>query len=281
MTEDPPDPRGPLFTVTTRSRLRSVRFFPAMLVGTRQIRRQLARTDGVVRWASLIASPTEFWTITVWRSRHAMQEFTRSDEHGAIMWRFSRWLHSLWIMRWRPGPCELGSWAGLSLAPRDSAASASATAKWPVLTEVLESLPELQSAIGVDGVASYDSSVRARRDRHRVEGAAGVVIRIHTLRRRSPAALLDVVRLRRSLREEPGLLRSVVGVGRPGEVYFLSVFAAHTDAIRLLEGSWVGAAKQRWGDGFWAGAWLPENEFGHWDGLRVRGSRRRTDQPTT
>lgn len=279
MTEDPRGPHGALFTVTTRSRLRSVRFFPAMLVGTLQIRQQLARTDGVVRWASLIASPTEFWTITVWRSRHAMQEFTRSDEHGEIMWRFSRWLHSLWIMRWRPGPCELGSWAGLSLAPRDSAASHPPTPEWPALAEVLGSLPELQSAIGADGVASYDSSARARGDRRRVEGAAGVVIRIHTLRWRSPAALLDLVRLHRSLRGEPGLLRSVVGVGRSGEVYFLSVFAAHPDATRFLEGPRVGAAKRRWGDGFWAGAWLPENEFGHWDGLRVRRARRRTGQP--
>ncbi|MGH3977539.1 MAG: hypothetical protein ACRDRZ_00825 [Pseudonocardiaceae bacterium] len=280
MTEDPRDPHGPLLAVTTRSRLRSVRFFPAMLVGTLHIRRQLARTDGVVRWASLIAGPTEFWTITVWRSRHAMQEFTRSDEHGKIMWRFSRWLHSLWLMRWRPGPYELGSWAGLSLAPpHDSAASRPPTPEWPALPGALENLPELQSAIGADGVASYDSSSRVRRDRRRVEGAAGVVIRIHAPRRRFPTALLELVRLRRSVGREPSLLRSVVGVGKPGEVYFLSVFRAHPDATRFLEGSRVGAASQRWGDGFWAGAWLPENEFGHWDGLRIRRALRRPDQP--
>lgn len=280
MTQSPREPSGLLFAVTTRSRLRSARFFPAMLVGTLMIRRQLVRNDGVVRWASLIASPTEFWTITVWRSRHAMQEFTRSEEHGKIMWRFSRWLHSLWLMRWRPGPYELGTWSGLGLAPRDSAASLPPTPGWPVLTEVLESLPELQSAIGADGVASYDSSLRARRDRRWVAGAAGVVIRIKVPRRGFPRALLELVRLRRSVCREPSLLRSVVGIGKPGEVYFLSVFKAHPDAVRFLQRPWFAAAARRWGAGFWAGAWLPENEFGHWDGLRVRQERRRSGQPT-
>lgn len=279
MTQGPHDPPGPLFAVTTQSRLRSPRYFPAMLVATLLVRRQLVRTEGVVRWASLIAGPTEFWTITVWRSRHAMQEFTRSNEHGKIMWRFSRWLHSLWLMRWRPGPCELGSWAGLSLAPSDSAAKPPSPG-WPILTEVLDSLPELQSAVGADGVASYNTSMRARRDRRRVEGAAGVVIRIKVPRRRFPVALLELVRLHRSARQEPSLLRSVIGVGKPGEVYFLGVFRAHPDATRFLQRPWFAASAQRWGEGFWAGAWLPENEFGHWDGLRVRQARRRSSQPT-
>jgi hypothetical protein len=113
---------GQLLAVTTRSRLRSARFFPAMLLATWTIRRQLAQTDGLVRWASLVAGPTEFWTITVWRSRHAMQEFMRSDAHGRIMWRYTRWLDALWLMRWRPGAVEVGSWAGVTLRRRPRAA---------------------------------------------------------------------------------------------------------------------------------------------------------------
>jgi hypothetical protein len=108
---------GQLLAVTTRSRLRSARLFPAMLLATWAIRRQLARTEGLVRWASLVAGPTEFWTITVWRTRHAMQEFMRSDAHGRIMWRYTRWLDGLWLMRWRPGAVEVGSWAGVTLTP--------------------------------------------------------------------------------------------------------------------------------------------------------------------
>lgn len=274
MTDSPHEPRAAdLLTVTTRSRLRSARFFPVMLLATLRVRRQLARADGLVRSASLIASPTEFWTITAWRSRHAMQEFTRSDEHGEIMWRFSRWLHSLWLMRWRPGPCEVGAWSGLSLAPEDSAASPPALD--PVASEVLDSLPVLKSAVGADGAPRFDSSREARRERQRVAGAAGVVMGIHAPYWRFPAALRDLVRMRRSLRSDPQLLRSVVGIGRPGQAYFLALFAEHEEAVRFLEGDWARSAGERWGDGFWAGAWLPENEFGHWDGMRVRRERRR------
>jgi heme-degrading monooxygenase HmoA len=56
-----------------------------MLLASWQVRRQLTRTAGLVHSASLVAGPTEFWTITVWRSRHAMQEFMRSGAHGRIM----------------------------------------------------------------------------------------------------------------------------------------------------------------------------------------------------
>lgn len=273
MTESAPERHAELLIVTTRSRLRSARFFPAMLLATLLIRRQLARADGLARSASLIASPTEFWTITAWRSRHAMQEFTRSDEHGKIMWRFSRWLHSLWLMRWRPGPCELGSWSGLSLAPVDAVASPPPVSDTDA-ADVLDSLPLLKSAIGTDGVARYESTREARRERRKVAGAAGVVIAIHAPYRRFAAALRELVRLRRSLRSDPRLLRSVVGIGRPGQVYFLAVFAEHEEAVRFLQGDWTRSARERWDDDFWAGAWLPENEFGHWDGMRVRRERR-------
>lgn len=276
MSEGRGERAGPLLIVTTRSRLRAARLFPVMLVATLRVRRQLARTEGLVRAASLVAGPTEFWTITVWRSRHAMQEFTRSHEHGEIMWRFSKWLSSLWLMRWHPGPDELGSWSGLTMAPADLVAPTGAVVPdWPVLTSVLEDLPDLRSALGPDGVAGYDSSRRARRDRQRVAGGAGVVVRIEASRRKAVVALLGLVRLRRRLRAEAGLLRSVVGIGRPGEVYFLGVWSERVAATRFLAGPWVVAAAQRWAGRFWAGVWLPENEFGHWDGVRLRRERRR------
>lgn len=267
------EPHGPLLAVTTRSRLRSVRFFPAMLLATRRVRRQLARTEGVECWASMVAGPTEFWTVTVWRSRHAMQEFTRSEAHGEIMWRFSRWLSSLWLMRWRPGPHERGSWSGRTLKPEDATASGEQAPSWPVLATSLESLPELASAVGKNGVATWDSSVRARRDRLRVAGAAAVVIRIHTRRRRAPAAAAELRRLRRQLASDPQVLRTVTGLGRPGEAFFLGVWADHDDAVRFLQGEWTHTAVSRWDADFFAAAWLPENEFGHWDGLRVRRER--------
>jgi len=110
-----------LFTVTTRSKLRGPWFFPQMMIASLRVRRQLRRDTQVVRWASIVASPSEFWTITVWKSRHDMQEFMRSGAHDEIMWLFSKWLQSFWLMRWRPGPNETGAWKGLNMGRGASA----------------------------------------------------------------------------------------------------------------------------------------------------------------
>ena len=162
---------GELLAVTTRSRLRGARFFPAMLLASWQVRRQLTRTAGLVRSASLVAGPTEFWTITVWRSRHAMQEFMRSGAHGRIMWRISRWLDSLWLMRWRPGAAEVGTWGGLALAPPP--AGHRQEPQVPKALEALRQLPDLQAAIGPDGNPRYGSSQWLAGSASRCKGPVG------------------------------------------------------------------------------------------------------------
>ncbi len=263
-----------LLAVTTRSRLRSVRFFPAMVLATRRVRRQLAQTDGLVRWASMTAGPREFWTITVWRSRHAMQEFMRSDAHGEIMWRSSRWLHSLWLMRWRPGTHEVGSWAGVTMASEQSPEPESASSQAEALRDMLSGMPELRSAVDTAGVVTYDSSLAARRSRRKVEQAGGVVVRLRAPRPYVPLAYAQLVRLRRRLRAESSLLRSAVGIGRGGEVCLLGVLADRADAARTVASTPVRHVTQRWRDA-WVHEWQPDNEFGHWDGLRVRRSARR------
>jgi hypothetical protein len=245
---------GQLLAVTTRSRLRSARLFPAMLLATWAIRRQLARTDGLVRWASLVAGPTEFWTITVWRSRHAMQEFMRSDAHGRIMWRYTRWLDGLWLMRWRPGAVEVGSWDGVTLA------SPAQQRPGPV--------------VGPGGGARDPSARYARRPAAQVRGAHATVIRIRAPALQTPSLLVGLLRLRRRLAADPDLLRSVVGLGSPGEVCFLGIWRAGDRAAGLVDDEWVRRTASRWAGGFWASQWLPEHEFGHWDGLRLRRRRR-------
>ncbi|HWB72532.1 MAG TPA: hypothetical protein VG452_09955 [Egibacteraceae bacterium] len=269
----------PLLVVTTRSRLRGAHLFPSMFLASSQIRRQLARTEGIVRWASIVAGPTEFWTITVWRSRHLMQEFMRSGEHGYIMWRISRWLDSFWLTRWRSGPHEVGDWAGLSLAmttPRDERAEAPATAGVePRLPDiVLQNIPSLRAAVGADGAITYQDAPFVRRRREQVRGTGGAIVRIRAPLPRMLGALREMRRLRRRLLSEPDLLRVVVGVGRPGEVYLLGVWRDAGAAARLLESDWVRSASARW-PGLWAAEWLPENEFGHWDGMRLRRESRR------
>lgn len=265
-----------LLVVTTHSRLRSVRFFPAMMMATLQIRRQLAATEGLMRWASVVAGPTEFWTITVWRSPHAMQEFVRSDAHGAIMWRFARWLSSFWLMRWRPGCRELGSWGGASMArPEREAPVEQGAASGDVPNTVLAGIPTLREAIGPDGIATYDNVRAARLRRAQVEGAGGAVVRIAAPLHRLPLAFARLRGVRRRLRTHPELLEAAVGIGRRGEVYLLTVWTDRSFAERLLNSSWARKEASRWGDAYWALECVPENEFGHLDGRRLRTERRR------
>lgn len=266
-----------LLVVTTRSRLRGVRQFPAMFLATRRVRRQLAATEGVVRWASVIASPTEFWTITVWRSRHEMQEFMRSDAHGDIMWDFRRLLRSLWLVRWRPTAREVGSWRGVRVASHPEHGSTWRMAGPAGLVEPagLAVLPELREAAGPDGVISYDSSPGARRARAQLKGVGGAVMVLQTPRRGAPLALLRLKRHQRRLFSDPALLRSIVGLGSGGHCCLLTVWRTPADAARLLESPWAQALQLRYGERLWANEWAPESEFGHWDGLRLRGGQRR------
>ena len=264
---------GQLLAVTTRSKLRSVRFFPAMLLATWAIRRQLARTDGLVRWASLVAGPTEFWTITVWRSRHALQEFMRSGAHGRIMWRYTRWLDGLWLMRWRPGAVEVGSWAGATFTPAPPAQvrpGLAATVELDRVRRTPQRLPDLHSVVGPGGSGRDASSRPARRPRAQVEGVGATVVRIRVPALQTATVLVELLRLRRRLAADPDLLRSVVGLGSPGEICFLGIWRAGDRAAGFVDDQWVRRTARRWAGGFWASQWLPEHEFGHWDGLRLR-----------
>ena len=257
-----------LLIVTTRSRLRSVRAFPLMLVVTRRVRRQLAGTEGLVRWASVVSGPTEFWTITAWQSRHAMQEFMRSDAHGDIMWDFSKLLSSLWLVRWRPTERESGTWLGVTLAPHAPEPIPPREFAWPNAATLP---PLLSSSVGADGRISFESSPEARFARSQIKGVGGAVLAVQTSRLKAPMALRRLAKQRKQMFSDPALLRSVVGLGTGGACYLLSVWRTPADAARLIEGDWATEMKERYGERFWGNEWTPESEFGNWDGLRLRG----------
>ncbi|MEO7555528.1 MAG: hypothetical protein ABIV94_02845 [Acidimicrobiales bacterium] len=267
-----------LFVVTTRSRLKDVRFFPAMYLASRRIRQQLRDTGEVVRWASVVAGPTEFWTITAWRSRHDMQLFMRSGAHDEIMWLFARWLRSFWLMRWRPTTEEIGAWQGATLAPPAAdegplVDDAERAARRALLDRALAELPRLRAATGPSGAATYETSPGAERRRAEVGNAAGAVVRLQVAPWRTFGALAELRELRTDCGSRPGLLRIAVGIGRPGEVYLLGLWANPEGPSELLASPTVRDLHQRLGERCWAIAWTPENEFGHWDGLRVRRER--------
>lgn len=262
-----------LFTVTTRSRLRGPWFFPHMLIGTLRIRRQLNETGNVVQWASIIAGPTEFWTITVWRSRNDMHEFMRSGAHDDIMWSFSKWLTSFWLMRWRPGPEELGEWKGLSMAQPEPQYPSDGP-RPEALERALEHLPKLRSAMSDEGAANYETTQYARRRRAEVRGAGGGVIHVATSPARTIEAIVALRRFEREARDDPDYLKGVVGFSRLGQLYLLTVWKDLAGTRRMLRSPQLRELRKRFPD-VWANEWFPENEFGHWDGLRLRRTRSR------
>ncbi len=268
--EAPPEK---LFAVTTRSRLRGPWFFPHMLIGTLRVRSQLKHTGNVVQWASIIASPTEFWTITVWHSRHDMQEFMRSGAHDDIMWLFSKWLKSFWLMRWRPGPLEVGEWKGLSMAQPEPQYPSDGP-RPEALEQALEHLPKLRSAMSDEGTCSYDTSPYAKRRRAEVGAAGGGIVHIRTSPARTVGAIRALRRLEHEARLDPDYLKGVIGMSRPGQVYLLTVGRDRPGTRRMIRSPQLRKLKERF-PGTWASEWFHENEFGHWDGLRLRRPRSR------
>jgi hypothetical protein len=270
---------GPIrFAVTTRSRLRTARFFVPMLVANAGIKRQLAVTPGSIRFASVVAGPREFWTISLWRSRGEMLAFMRSGMHERMMWRISRWFSAFWLMRWRPTEEEFGDWEGARLARAPARVQAMPASAASV---VLSGVPDLLAAFGPDGAPTIELAPHVRRARRRVAGCVGVMLRIET---RSvfglPRAWRDVHRLKAELECLGGVLRVVVGLAAPREAYGLAVLIDEAAWDSLRETAAIRRLVEKPRPGVWIMRWEAENEFGQWDGMRVRAVRARLSPPT-
>ena len=100
------------------------------------------------------------------------------------------------------------------------------------------------------------------------------MVHIATSSRRSVEAYLALRDLEQEARGDPDYLKGVVGVSRPGQVYLLTVWSDRAGTRRMLQSPQVRKLSERF-PGTWANEWLPENEFGHWDGLRLRRARAR------
>lgn len=266
------------FAVTTRSRLKGARFFPSMLLASLRIKRQLKDTPGCTRFASIVAGPREFWTITVWDSRDKMMEFMRSGAHEEIMWLFGKWLRSFWLMRWSPTPQEQGRWGdgSLAVAPPEPPAETSQPPQSEALEAALESMPRLKASTDPRGAARYDASPMVRRSHKAVAGGAAVVVRLRARHRwQALAAGRDIRRLSRALSEHEAALRWVSGMGSLRERFLLVVLHDEDACERFLANPVHERLAQRWGSAYWAMAWEAANEFGHWDGFRLRQTRAR------
>lgn len=262
------------FAVTTRSRLRGIHRFPQMFVSSLRIKRQLAATPGCVRFASIVAGPREFWTITVWESRDKMLDFMRSGVHEQIMWQVGRWLRSFWLMRWRPTDDEYGAWDAQPLSPsraRRRQSRQRTQQEKAALEAALEAMPVLKASAGPDGAPTYATSATARRQGKLVSGAAALVVRLKAdSLGRSGRGWREMRRIGERLATDESVLRSVVGVSGLYEHYALAVLRDEAACARFLDDPHLQQVAEEWGDGYWAMRWRPMNEFGHWDTLRLR-----------
>lgn len=263
------------FAVTTRSRLKSVRFFFPMLRASLKIRRQLAQAPGCLRFANIVMGPKDFWTLTVWRTRQEMLDFMRSGAHEDIMWDFSKWLDSFWLMRWRPSQEERGAWGDLTLAQRAALprpAPVHTRDEAAALEAALDSMPRLRAASGPSGAASIDYAPQQRRARGQVAGAVGGTLRIEVSKTRD--VVLAWRRLRvvsRALLADDDVFRCAFGTAtRSKELYLLALFRNPDAWARFGSSPEVMEVFERWPAGAWTMRWDADNEFGHWDGFRLR-----------
>jgi len=251
-----------VLAVTTRNRLRSVRFCLPMLLARRQIAHQLASQPGLLRYASGISTPTEFFTLTVWENREFMQRFMQTGAHEQLMWRFTTWTSSFWGMRWEAGAetDEFGAWDGLRL----SKLQANLRPRSPLITAGL--LPPSAPRAGpfgprpeVTAVEPRASGMFALTARFNGPIAAAHAVHRHWPHGRQAAVAGDV-----------SCVRSGVGVDWSPQALAISLWRDGPDrrARALAEATELGAS--------WAMCWQPADyEIGHWDGLRLRQAARR------
>ena len=105
--------------------------------------------------------------------------------------------------------------------------------------------------------------------------ARALVVSARVRATQTPAALRALEAVRRAAAGSGHVARSSVGLGKPGEVHLLTVWQDITAPSAFLRGPEIGALQQRWPCGVWGQVWVPENEFGTWDGLRLRRGRDR------
>jgi len=245
-----------VIAVTTHSRAKSLRYTLPMLFAGKLIERGLRTAPGCERYTNVIASPREFWTLTIWRDPSEMREWMRDGTHGHLMWQQPHWLECYWGMRWRPGSHQAGDWEGDEWEWPDGRAPAS---RLPSV-DALPPIPWMHAALGQ--VVPVE--------RRQVAGAAGATYRLRVPAWGLPSAMRDLRRLRGIAASDPDLFRLSLGLGTGGALYLL-VIAKSRDALdRLRSTPEHRDLLERWGDRAWWSTWEPEAEFGQWHRRRLR-----------
>ena len=234
-----------MFGVVTHSRLRSARSFPEMLRATHAVRDDLREARGLIRAANAICGPTEFFTLTTWVDRDAMYAFMRSGAHERVMWRWPEWLSSFWLCRMEPTANEVGAWRGARMGA-------------------------LQSTGGRPHATFVPPDFASRDPRARDLTRFGLTLTTTVIAPRKPSAwAATAAASRRMSRLEVGArpLLLARGVGLDGELVQVAIWRDR--APTGPSPAAIGRA-DRGGVRTWRMEWRPMDEFGTWDGMRVR-----------
>lgn len=250
-----------MIAVTTHSRTRGMRYTARMLFAGWLIQRQLRDSAGCERYAQVLASPRELWTLTIWRDEAELRTCMRQGAHGKLMWQQPRWLECYWGMRWRPGSQRFGDWPGKARHRADATTpELPPSLTLPTPHTPLKTLGRMQAALGKT----------ARLEQRQVAGAGGVTYRLQVPPWRIPEAIRTLRRLGRAVFADRESFRSSLGLGTGCALYLLVIATsaevldrvqARPEHLRFL---------QRWGDRAWWSTWEPDSEFGHWKSYKLR-----------
>ena len=94
----------------TRLRLRSWRFFPAFLRYAIPSNMQARRAPGNRAVQTLREPGNVFWTLSLWESESAVQQFMISGAHGRVMPRLLDWCDEASVARWTQDDDALPTW---------------------------------------------------------------------------------------------------------------------------------------------------------------------------
>ncbi len=243
-----------MLAITTRNKLRSLRFSLPMVRARRYVAAQLATTPGLIRYVSAIASPTEFLTMTVWENRQAMFNFMSSGAHQEFMWMFTRWSASFWSIRWIPSDAEEGTWQGLSLRNL----SEKDEQRW---SEVQSQAPQLTLAVHQPG----------RMPGGRLADPSGCDVYAVTalVEAATPGHIGKLLASAQGFRRESDqtrLLRWNIGAVGPRSFWILTLWRANAEGQLKVVRTLHQSLSASWTMGWRAG----EYEIGNWNGLRLR-----------
>jgi heme-degrading monooxygenase HmoA len=90
-----------MICVITRFRLSRVRHLVSMYLALRAMRADLEAAPGLVRYAFLVEGPRACYTLSIWESEAALEQFASVPSHIDALRAAQRWCRDIWSSYWQ------------------------------------------------------------------------------------------------------------------------------------------------------------------------------------